>query len=203
MEDKLLEISDEILEKLLEGLPISDSAKGSMRAFHLMRRELTKESDRGVALLATAHLDYELEELLRDKLIGNKKHLKELFSFNGPVGTFSAKIKLGYSIGLINKDTMDDINILRKIRNEFAHSNQAIDFETENIKSLCNNLKLNVKDEEEPSRTKFINVVSGISGRIEGALSSVAKFEELKNPSLEDRKKEYDKMMDTLFGNLK
>jgi DNA-binding MltR family transcriptional regulator len=67
------------------------------------RRELTKETDRGCALMAASFLDYELEKLLREKLVGSKNHLDTLFEFNGPLGTFSSRIRLSYSLGLIPK----------------------------------------------------------------------------------------------------
>jgi DNA-binding MltR family transcriptional regulator len=42
--------------------------------------------------------------------------------FNAPLGTFSARTKAAYALGLISKDEHKDINLIRKIRNEFAHS---------------------------------------------------------------------------------
>jgi len=114
MDNRLLEVSDERLEEIIFNLTIPKTSKDSLRAYLLMTKELSKESDRGMALFATAHLDYKLKKLLCDKLIGSKGHLKEIFSLNGPMGTFSARIKLAYSIGLLSKDVMDDINILRK-----------------------------------------------------------------------------------------
>lgn len=93
---------------------------------------------------------------------------------------------------------MDDINILRLIRNDFAHSKQAINFETASIKNRCNSLKLNVKNEEESARSIFMNVVSAISGQIEAAYRGKEKFEELTGQNLEERKADFNKLMDSL-----
>jgi hypothetical protein len=203
MNKELSEIGDEILEDLMAKLPVPESAKESMRNFQKLRRELGKESDRGMALYATAYLDNQLEILLRNKLVGNNKHFKDIFSFNGPVGTFSAKIKLAYSIGLLDKISMDDINILRKIRNEFAHSDKKIDLETKDIKILIDNLKMNVKADNSTARSIFINVVAGISGRIEGSINFSEKFEELLGQSLEKRKSDFNVIMADVMKKLK
>lgn len=187
MQNELNDI-EQILDLFLDVMPIPEAAKELSKRFRNVRSELAKESDRGVALYATAHIDTELEQLLQKKLIGSEKHLKEILSFNGPLGTFSSKIKLSYSLGLIDKVMMDDINILRKIRNEFAHSDEAISFDTQNIKDLCCNLQLNVKEENAPSRSKFINVVAGIAGLLYGAQHIAVKYKELENIDLNKRK---------------
>lgn len=188
--------ADQILNKLMDKLSIPDDVRNLTNKFAKLRREMIKESDRGLALYATAHIDNELESVLRKKLIGSEQHLNEIFSFNGPVGTFSAKIKLTYSLGLIDKVIMDDINTLRKIRNEFAHSAQTLSFETQKNKDLCNNLKMNVKHENSSCRTKFINVFAGISGILYGLSIKSERFEELENINVASRKDS----LDLLFG---
>ncbi|MCJ8167641.1 hypothetical protein MKJ04_22555 [Pontibacter sp. E15-1] len=83
------------------------------------RNQLTIETERGSALYATSYLEAVFDKLFRKKLIGNKKHLDELLSFNGALGTFSNNINISYSIGLRNKDIHNDLHIIRKVRNEF------------------------------------------------------------------------------------
>ncbi|GAA4083465.1 hypothetical protein [Mucilaginibacter panaciglaebae] len=64
------------------------------------RQELTKETDRGCALMAGSFLEFELQKLIASKLVGTSKVINELFDFNGPLGTFSSRIKMSYSLGL-------------------------------------------------------------------------------------------------------
>ena len=202
MNDKTDLTIEEVLEKVMDGLPLPKLAKDSSNEFVKLRREMLKESDRGLALYATAHIDNELENILRNILVGSNQHLNELFSFNGPLGTFSSKIKLSYSLGLISKVTMNDINILRKIRNEFAHSNQPLSFETKKNKNLCNSLQLNVQPENSSSRIKFMNVVSGISGLLYGANIKSKKFEELESVNIKERKDGFDAIFNYSKGLL-
>ncbi|WCO03518.1 MltR family transcriptional regulator [Psychroserpens ponticola] len=171
-----------------------DEFKKRLKDFTKLRSELTKESDRGMSLYATAYIDKKLEILLKKKLIGSNKHLKEIFSFNGPVGTFSSKIKLAYSIGLIDKVIMSDINILRQIRNEFAHSEKNISFETDSIRKSCNKLKTKSSDDMECSREIFLNVASGISGVIAGVTVQTEKFEEKIPIDIEEKRSFYKKI---------
>src|SRR5690606_31044209 len=120
------------------------------------------ESDRGCALMAAAFLESEIENLLKIKLIGTNSFIKELFSFNGPLGTFSSKIKMAYSLGLISKYTMGDLDIIRRIRNSFGHEYKPLSFETKEIKDQVNALK-HTMYEIEGIRTRaiFTNTVLG------------------------------------------
>src|SRR5690606_6959786 len=172
--------------------------KQSTFEYITFRRELTKESDRGCALLAAAHLDFMLEKLLRKKLLGTKKHFETLFGFTGPLGTFSSRIMLCYSIGLISPDTLHDIQIVRKIRNEFGHSPSIIDFENPKIKEQCDKMKSNVHEKGSSPRNKFLNVVSGISGQIEAKTIICQKFETEPEMDLSKRKENFDKMMEII-----
>jgi DNA-binding MltR family transcriptional regulator len=168
--------------------------KKRLEEFTNLRSELTKESDRGMSLYATAYIDKKLELLLKKKLIGSNNHLKEIFSFNGPVGTFSSKIKLAYSIGLIDKVIMSDINILRQIRNEFAHSEKNISFETDSIKKLCNKLQTKSSDDMKSPRKIFLSVTSGVSGEIAGITVKTEKFEEKKPIDIKEKREFYEKL---------
>src|SRR3546814_2970630 len=57
-----------------------------------------------------------------------------------PLGNFSSKIKMCYCLGLIDKMIKEDLNLIRKIRNEFAHDLYA-SFDSDKIKNWCLQLK--------------------------------------------------------------
>ena len=103
--------------------------------------EHNKESPRGRAIISGSLLETLLEELIQSYIIADKR-TKELFSgMNAPLGTLSSKITSAYALGLLNKDEYNDCEIVRKVRNEFAH-NVHVSFDNEKIKSLCKNFKL-------------------------------------------------------------
>lgn len=85
--------------------------------------DLFGESDRAVVLVVTNDIEQGLRALFttlsRRRL--TKELEKEVFDFNGPLGTLSSKIKLAYVLGLLGKQTYQDLQRLRKLRNEVAH----------------------------------------------------------------------------------
>ncbi|WP_080057585.1 MltR family transcriptional regulator [Spirosoma aerolatum] len=150
-----------------------------------LRKELNKETDRGCCLMAVSYIDSILEKLLRRKLIGNKKHKDNLFNANGSLNTLSSKINLSYSIGLLSKTAMTDLNIVRKIRNEFGHSFEIIDFKTDKIKDEIAKIKSSMYNGDEirdiEPRRIFVNAVSGIVGEIHSTLTFDPEFVEKTN----------------------
>ncbi len=86
-------------------------------------RQLASESDRGAALIGSSLLEDDLEQLLRSAMspVADPKRVDSLFSGFAPLATFSAKISICYALGLIDENLFHDLEIIRKIRNRFAH----------------------------------------------------------------------------------
>lgn len=92
---------------------------------------LIHESDRGCVLLGAAILEQRLAELFCFTFKTNdisRKIADSIFDSNGPLSTFSSKIKLAYALGYIDRLAYEDLEKIRKIRNEFAHTAKAVDF---------------------------------------------------------------------------
>ncbi len=165
------------------------------------RKTLSIESDRGCALMAASFLENEIESLLKTKLIGNNSLIKELFSFNGPLGTFSSKIKMAYSLGLISKYTMTDLNIIRRIRNSFGHEYKPISFETKEIKDQVNSIQYTMyKVGEARTRAIFTNTVMGHLSFITSQQLKENKFIEKAQELDEQKKKE---LINVVKNNMK
>lgn len=80
------------------------------------------ETDRGRALIISSLIEEMLEEVIRAFLLENAA-TKNLFdSANVPLSTLSAKASASRALGLISFEEYRDINIIRKVRNAFAHS---------------------------------------------------------------------------------
>ena len=139
-------------------------------------KELQKESDRGCVLLASAYLDECLKELLEANTIEDKEAFINLSSGSGGLATFSSRIDLSYLLGLISHETRRHLNIIRRIRNEFAHTMEIISFETQSVSNRCRNLRtddfVNVPDE---ARKIFIRAAWGIAGTLIGVTESSIK----------------------------
>lgn len=100
---------------------------------------LTKGSDRDAAILGGSILEELLNRLLRKKLVQSPIFEDAIENSNGSLSTFSNKIQLSYLMGLISKKMYDNLTVIRKIRNKFAHEIVGSSFENEQIKSKVEN----------------------------------------------------------------
>ena len=105
------------------------------------KHEFQTHSERGAALDAVAQVDADLESLIRAYMIKTSlqdQALKE----TGPIGPLGVRIKIAYLFGMIPKMLMQELDIIRKIRNEFAHTPNAVDFNYPKIKVACSELSI-------------------------------------------------------------
>ncbi|QOF76074.1 MltR family transcriptional regulator [Variovorax sp. 38R] len=99
--------------------------------------------DRTCALVLAANLDNRLRELLIAHFLpvdGSKK--EEIFEGNGPLSTFSSRITVANLCGLLSEAEHHDLNLIRKIRNFFAHEEENLNFASQKISSRCKSLRL-------------------------------------------------------------
>ena len=115
--------------------------------------EFNKESDRGAALAAAAFLDETLLEILTNYLADVPARKVLLKGANAPLGTFSSRISAAYALGLLEEHEYREINIIRQIRNKFAHGWEEAHFTDGDITSLCGQLPWLGPEELQPSST--------------------------------------------------
>ncbi|MGA3080494.1 MAG: hypothetical protein ABSD44_03820 [Terracidiphilus sp.] len=101
---------------------------------------LNEESDRGAVLIAAAMLDDALALAIQRHLVDHKDTKKLTEGFNAPLGTFSARILGAFALGIISEAEYAEIEIIRKIRNKFAHSVIA-SFRDQQISDWCADLR--------------------------------------------------------------
>lgn len=114
-----------------------------VQMFNDFTAELSKETDRGVALVSVSYLDTLLKHLVcsRSTLDRRKIEMKlGMFGANGPMDSFSNKIKICYLFGLLTDIEYQDLDIIRDIRNDFAHLLSGLSFDTSNIADTCRSL---------------------------------------------------------------
>jgi mannitol operon repressor len=119
----------------------------------ILTNELSRESERAAALLAAGYLDHLLGEFLATHMVVAQSQVEEMLykNGNGPLGTFSARMDLAYCLGLLSVDEHRDLNLIRKIRNDFAHRLTGQSFTTPSIASRCRELKGSQVDGQPPS----------------------------------------------------
>ena len=123
--------------------------------------EIQDESDRGIAIVAAAMLDRQLEDIL----IANFQNTgleKECTSNNGPLSSFSSKIQIAFSLGLISESENRNLQLIRKIRNDFAHL-RSVSFDQQTIANRCRSLDFAKKTRKsDPAKYIFIHNAVGI-----------------------------------------
>ncbi len=114
-----------------------------VRLIDRMRKDrLSHREDRGVVLMATAHIEQLLEDTIicrmtdefvdgewRERLFGGEQR--------GAIDGFSGKIIIAFALGLITERVREDLQTLRRLRNVFAHSSRPIDFSRPEVAAVC------------------------------------------------------------------
>jgi len=97
-------------------------------------------SPRELLILCASLLDLVLIHILKKGLRGEEKEIDSFLGVNGnldaPCGTFDARIRLAYVVGIINQAEMEPIKAIRQMRNHFAHNYKVSLSEKDMIKKL-------------------------------------------------------------------
>jgi hypothetical protein len=67
---------------------------------------------------------------------------RRLFDFHGTLGDFASKIMIGYAFNWYGSHTRNDLDLIRVLRNEFAHSRKSFDLTSPEIAIVCGHFKL-------------------------------------------------------------
>jgi DNA-binding MltR family transcriptional regulator len=118
--------------------------------------EHESESDRSAVIVGAAFLDTLLEHILISFLVDDETEAKTLLRSDGPLGTYGNRARMAYCLGLIPKIVHNDLRLVGKIRNKFAHELRA-SFDSQDIGDWSTALQLH--------RTAYMTPPSGVSQR--------------------------------------
>lgn len=102
----------------------------------------SQENDHACVLVAVSFMHEALGEAIRRVLLGGKVIEERLLGlgskgFERPLSTLSSRIHIGYALGIYGSVAYNDMIVLNKIRNMFAHS--TVDPDGKNMKPLSFN----------------------------------------------------------------
>lgn len=100
-------------------------------------QEFNNESDRGAAMVAASRLDEVLSQVLLAFMADSTVSKGLLEGPNAPLGSLSSRIEMCFSLGLIEEREYRELNMIRKIRNEFGHRWRDVGFDSAPIADLC------------------------------------------------------------------
>lgn len=197
--DFLEQLTDEII-KHISKLDETGTHTSNIKEFINFRTSLNNESDRGAVLMAAAFIEDKLTCLFKAYLIDNEPVSKDFLQNNGALATFSSKIDLAYLLGLIPKNVRQDLHILRKIRNDFAHNASNISFETPNIKDRTKALSvLSQEMLRDNTRAYFLRSMTTILTVIDRSMNDFERCAEQDNFDIAI----YDEAFKTIEDKLK
>jgi len=111
--------------------------------FVAFNASLSDESDRGRVIITASWIDLLIKvKLMNEFSKGNAEARKSLFSGNGPFATFSAKVNAAFCAGWIDNDVYHDIQVIKKLRNVFAHDAGRVSLDNEETRKLIESLRV-------------------------------------------------------------
>lgn len=99
-----------------------------------------EKNERAAAIVGAAFLDTQLEHILMSFFVEDEREVGNLLKTERPIGTYGSRISLVYCLGLIGPIVRDDLRLVGKIRNRFAHDLNS-SFEKDPIRNWCLLLK--------------------------------------------------------------
>ena len=114
---------------------------------HAVLDELESQTDRGATLIAGAYLEDRLIDAIKARTNRHADIENRFYKGHGPLASFSAKIDLGYLLGIYDETFCRFLHVIRRIRNEFAHQFQPLNFDSQKIRDLCANIAVSAEIE--------------------------------------------------------
>jgi DNA-binding MltR family transcriptional regulator len=102
---------------------------------------LLGESERSLGILAFTFIESQIHDLFSQRL--NSKvngGIESILGPNGILDTVGSQIKMLYALSWLTDKTQQDLRLLAKIRNRFAHAHSALTFEDRQIQSYMSSL---------------------------------------------------------------
>jgi hypothetical protein len=142
------------LRRLLEQVPTPEEYQAAWE-------NVRKDGSRASVILAGTLVEDSLRALLISRMAPGveKDGPKDLFGPMKPLSSFSAKIRMGFALKLYGELTFHDLELLRELRNLFAHGKLAIDLDTPDVRSAINQFHCHSRDERDP-RKRFYSVTT-------------------------------------------
>jgi hypothetical protein len=126
------------LKRVLDELGELTDSQPSHKYFTQWQEETNAERNhRGAAILLATNVENALQSVIIRVIEIKEGQRQKLFGPNAPLGSFSNKITLAYAMDLFGNETKTNLDIIRSIRNAFAHAKLPITFETGQVQRAC------------------------------------------------------------------
>lgn len=110
--------------------------------------EFSKEDDRAAAILVAAEMDRVVLSILSNYLLNSTKESSPLLERDGPMEAFGSRIELAYRLGLLPPVFHNDLQMIRRIRNAFAHSPTGLSFDSPKVRKHVDKLVHGIQESQ-------------------------------------------------------
>jgi hypothetical protein len=138
--------------------------------------KLNQKAQAAYMMIEAAAMDTMLGDLLKTKMPKLNKKLKDkLFNGNGGAfNTFASKIDCAYVMGIIGASTHKDMEIFRLIRNQFAHTQVRLHFESDKLAVLLEKFEgyVNGADKQNFMEAKSTEIRAALKAALDSLTAS-------------------------------
>jgi hypothetical protein len=123
---------------------IGEKQSGGLAATMLLGDSQRPIADATFVLTISAAIEQALEMAISTHFVLDDEGCRRMFddTSNGSLATFASKIKMGLALGIYQKGVRDELDMIRHIRNLFAHSKEKLDFSSQEIVDGCFALRI-------------------------------------------------------------
>jgi DNA-binding MltR family transcriptional regulator len=100
------------------------------------------KTDRATAVLGAAYLEAHLGQLIASFFIEESGVAESLLDVERPLGTFSARARAAYCMGLISANEYYDLNLIMQIQYAFSNQVSEVAFTDDGIREKCFMLRI-------------------------------------------------------------
>ena len=136
--------------------------------------ELNGTSDRATAILAAAYFEGKLGDAIMCRFAQISSAFSDqvesgnrVFKKHNPIWNFSAKIEIGFALGLYNEEIRKDLHNAGEVRNKFAHASKPVEFDDTGIAAICLQLEPNILPDPDTSRNRYIAYLKEVERQIQ------------------------------------
>jgi DNA-binding MltR family transcriptional regulator len=146
--------------------------------------ELRNQTDRGLAVVGATIVEEQLKSLILRGFTKVNQEVRRMFDPDHALGSFSPKIRLAYAVGFVSHAVYCDLDLIRQIRNRFAHCTHyahqqgdpeaIVTFEHKTIRSWASSLRAPIElgiVEASTPRAKFAHTCNRLQVMFSVALN--------------------------------
>lgn len=91
-------------------------------------RDIHGKSDRAVAIIGAALLNAHIEQLLKALFVDDPLQVDLMLDSDRAIGSFGARIRLAYLLGLVSREEFDDLAAINRIHEVFSREIEEVGF---------------------------------------------------------------------------